>query len=226
METKPAVDVVILTPGHSVTSDYVKSLFRTIEVMEAAKMTWAWSSEYSSHVADAREITLSGSRINNPLENRPLSGQLDYKKLMWIDSDISWNPEDFMRLYESDKDIATGAYLLADGSTSIFKEFLGKMYTQEEIKELKEEVEITSCGFGFICIKPGIFEAMARPWFQQVPVTLELNGQVVSFPIMGEDVSWCVRASRLGYKIWLDPKVLVSHKKMITLDWSLPNGQS
>jgi GT2 family glycosyltransferase len=41
----------------------------------------------------------------------------------------------------------------------------------------------------------------------------------ITFPIMGEDISWCARAMDLGYKIWMDPSVLVSHHKTVQLDW-------
>jgi len=214
------VDLVILTPGHSMTVPYVKSFLKTTSALAQRGITWAWSSEYSSHVADAREITLSGTRVNNPLMNIPFEGNLRYKKLMWIDSDISWEPEDIIRLYDSDKEIVTGVYLFNDGTTSVFKKYLGDMYKKEEILELKEPTEIYGAGFGFICISQGIFELMSRPWFQSVPITMDFQGEQITFPIIGEDISWCTRAMGLGYKIWMDPTVLVNHHKVVKLEWS------
>lgn len=213
------VDIVILTPGHSMTTAYVKSLLATGEELKKRGISWAWASEYSSHVGDAREITLSGTRTNNPLNNVPFEGNLDYKKLMWIDSDISWKPEDVIKLYESDKEIITGVYLFDNGTTSCFSEFLGAMYNYSEILNMEELTEIQGCGFGFLCITKGIFELMSRPWFQSVETTMRFGGQDVSFPIMGEDVSWCTRAMRLGYKIWLDPSIKVNHHKVVKLEW-------
>jgi hypothetical protein len=213
------VDIVILTPGHSVTAAYNKSLLKTAEEFQKRGITWAWGSEYSSHVGDAREITLSGTKNNNPLNNIPFEGNLQYKKLMWIDSDISWEPEDIIKLYESDKEIVTGVYLFQDGTTSSFKEFLGRMYNYDEVLKLKELTEIKGCGFGFLCVSKGIFELMSRPWFQSVNTTINFDGKQLTFPIMGEDVSWCARAMDLGYKIWMDPSVLVSHHKTVELHW-------
>jgi GT2 family glycosyltransferase len=213
------VDVVILTPGHSMTAPYVKSLLATGEMFRQKGITWAWSSEYSSHVGDAREITLSGTRTNNPFNNLPFEGNLKYKKLMWIDSDISWEPEDVLKLYESDKDIVSGVYLFENGTTSSFKKFLGDFYNYSEVLEMKEPIEIEGCGFGFLCITSGIFESMSRPWFQSINTTVRFDEKEMTFPIMGEDVSWCARAIELGYKIWMDPSVLVNHHKTIKLTW-------
>jgi GT2 family glycosyltransferase len=57
---------------------------------------------------------------------------------------------------------------------------------------------------------------MTRPWFQSVIVT---NDNGFSFPMMGEDLSWCKRAIDLGYDIWFDPTVKVTHNKMMKLTW-------
>lgn len=213
------VDLVILTPGHSMTVPYVKSFLDTMNELGKRGITWGWSSEYSSHVGDAREITLSGTRNNNPFNSAPFEGNVKYKKLIWIDSDIAWTPEDIIKLYESEKEIVCGAYILKGNLTSVFKETLGEMYTKEEIDELKDLTEVSGCGFGFIAISNGIFEMMSRPWFQSVPVILEHNNNKITFPIMGEDVSWCERARALGYKIWLDPSVKLKHYKTTELGW-------
>lgn len=214
------VDVVILTPGHSVTTSYLKCLLNTIIEFDRLGIRWAYSSEYSSHVGDAREITLSSSEANDINNSVPFHGKIKYKKLMWIDSDITWEPEDILRLFYSDKEIIAGVYLFADGRTSVFKEFLGSIYTKDEILKLDNITEIQGSGFGFICIQNGIFELMSRPWFQSSVGTIERNGEKISFPVMGEDLSFCLRAQKLGYKIWLDPKVKVGHQKTIKLEWN------
>jgi GT2 family glycosyltransferase len=45
------------------------------------------------------------------------------------------------------------------------------------------------------------------------------NNDGFSFPMMGEDLSWCKRATDLGYDIWFDPTVKVTHNKMMKLTW-------
>lgn len=221
METQH-VNVVICTPGHSLMSAYNKSLFATIAELSLRGISWAWSCEYSSHVGDAREVTLSGTFQNDPSETRPFMGKITYDKLFWIDSDIAWTPEDFFKLYYSDKDIITGAYLLANGEVTAYKKLLGQPYVIDEVKAMTELVKIESCGFGFLAIKSGVFEKMTRPWFQAIPATGDWGGKEYTFPILGEDISWCKRATDLGYKIWFDPTVRVQHHKMMKLTWEGP----
>lgn len=218
------VNLIIATPGHSMMTSYVKSLLATAEALSKEGITWLFTSEYSSHVGDAREVTLNGSMQNSIVETRPLQGEFTYDKIMWIDSDIAWNPEDVIKLYKSDKDIVSGAYLLANGEVTAYKKMLGPGYTHQDILEMKEPSEIDGAGFGFICVKQGVFESLTRPWFQQAWITKtdEETGKEFTFPLMGEDISWCHRVKQNGYKIWLDPTVRVQHHKMMKLTWDGP----
>jgi len=210
------VNVIIATPGHSVMSSYVRSLLELTGRLSAKGITWAWSSEYSSHVADAREMTLNGTNENEIDEKRPFKGTITYDKILWIDSDITFKPEDAITLIESDKDIVTGAYLLGSGEVTVYPNLLKQGYGYEQVKSMSEPVKVAGCGFGFLAVKSGVFESMTRPWFQSVLVSTD-DG--FSFPMMGEDLSWCKRATDLGYDIWFDPTVRVTHNKMMKLTW-------
>lgn len=221
MENKPHVNLIIATPGHSMMSSYVRSLVALIQELNNRNITWGFSSEYSSLVGDAREMTLNGNNQNNIKETRPFKGQITYDKIMWIDSDIAWAPEDVIKLYESDKDIVTGAYMLASGEVVAYPKLLGNAYVYEEVKAMTEPVKVEACGFGFICVKQGVFESLTRPWFQSAMGTWvdKDTGEEYQFPIMGEDISWCKRVGDKGYDIWLDPTVKVTHHKMMKLTW-------
>lgn len=210
------VNVVIATPGHSMMTVYVKSLLGLTDRLNREGMTWAWASEYSSHVADAREMTLNGDNQNDVKEQRPFKGNLTYDKILWIDSDIAFNPDDAIKLIKSDKEIISGAYLLASGEVTAYKKMLGAGYTYDEVKAMDEPIQIEGCGFGFLAVKSGVFESLTRPWFQAAMATTD-DG--FTFPIMGEDMSWCQRVRSEGYEIWFDPTVRVTHHKMMKLTW-------
>jgi hypothetical protein len=213
------VNLVIATPGHSMISGYVKCLMATMDILNQNDISVAWTSEYSSNVSDAREVTLAGTFQNSLTETKPFEGRLTYDKILWIDSDITWEPEDVLKLYNSDKDIISGAYLIATGDVMAYKEKLGKPYSYDEVKQMTEPVEIYSAGFGFICFKSGIFEKMPRPWFQAFPTETEIDGKPYVFNMLGEDISLCHRAKSLGFQIWLDPTVKVTHHKTVKLTW-------
>lgn len=210
------INVIIATPGHSVMSGYVHSLLKLFDNLSAKGLTWAWSSEYSSHVGDARELTINGDHENSYTEQRPFKGQVTYDKILWIDSDITFNPEDALTLIESDKDIISGAYLLGSGEVTIYPKMLEAGYTYQQVKEMTEPVQVDGCGFGFVAVKSGVFESLTRPWFQAATIQTE-DG--FNLPIMGEDLSWCKRVKDQGFEIWFDPSVRVTHNKMMKLTW-------
>lgn len=215
------VNLIIATPGHSMMASYVQSLINTISVLGEKGITCTFVTGYSSHVADAREVTISGTMNNSLTEQRPLEGMLTYDKILWIDSDIAWNPEDALALYESDKDIISGAYLLSNGQVVAYEELFGPGFTIDQVMGMIEPIKIASCGFGFVCVKQGVFESLSRPWFQSAMVVHKdkETGKEISFPLMGEDMSWCKRANDAGFEIWLDPSVKVQHHKTMKLTW-------
>lgn len=210
------INIIIATPGHSVMSAYVKSLLALIQRLGQEGLTWGWSSEYSSMVSDAREMTLNGGSENIIDEQRPFKGQITYDKILWIDSDIAFSPDDAMKLIQSDKDIVSGAYLLSSGEVTAYPEMLRGGYTYEQVLSMNELTKVAGVGFGFIAVKSGIFEQLTRPWFQSATIT---NEDGFTFPLMGEDFSWCKRVTDLGYEIWFDPTVRVTHHKMMKLTW-------
>ena len=219
-EKVPHINLMICTPGHSMMGSYVKSLLDLSAELNKQEITWGFANDYSSHVADARELTLSGTKTNSLSENRPFEGKLTYDKLMWIDSDIAFTPEDVIALYNSEKDIISGAYLLAGGEVMAYREQLGAPYTYEEVKKMKELVQVGGVGFGFVCVKSGVFESLARPWFQSAITTTHFEeGENFTFAMIGEDLSWCEHAKQKGYEIWFNPNIRVTHHKTMKLTW-------
>jgi hypothetical protein len=202
-------NVLIATPGRNVEMPYLKSLLATLEVLNEKKITYKFINQYSSQVAAAREGTIMNDQFLDITGNKPLLGKATYDKVIWIDSDIAWTPEDFLKLYESEKDIISGVYVSDHGVL---------MYTPSDREHLKETdpIEITHAGFGFIAVKTGVFEAMPRPWFQTRFSKTEIDGKEYLVPF-GEDYSWCVTARSCGYKVFLDPTVKVVHHKQIPL---------
>jgi hypothetical protein len=217
-EEKEHYNVLICTPGHSMEAEYVKSLVETIKVLEKEGITYKYLSEYSSTVSGAREATLMGSLFLDGFNPSPVSGKVDYDKIFWIDSDISWDPIDFIRVYKSDKDITSGIYVNNKGLP---------MFTQLESEldidvltmcQYEEKFEVAAAGFGFISIKSGIHENIQRPWFESIYQEVENEDKTKKIKIpFGEDYSWCYRARFQGYKIYVDPKVKVTHNKKIPL---------
>lgn len=218
MDNKPHFNVLIATPGRNMEAEYVKSLIATISYLQQNGISYLYLNEYSSQVNAAREATAMGSRFLNAFATQPLSGEATYDKIIWIDSDISWTPEQFIQLYNSEFDIVAGLYFNEEGVPLIG-------FTEEEIyhdprvlEDKKEPFEIFAAGFGFIAMKSGVFENIPRPWFETVFQRIENQDKTREMFIpYGEDFSWCKKARQAGYKIYLDPSIRVSHHKKIRI---------
>jgi hypothetical protein len=105
--------------------------------------------------------------------------QTDATHLMFIDADISFDPNDIVRMIKADKDIICGLYpkkeinwlLVADAvNKGVDYKDLNK-YTgsfvvnlangvHEQVGNINEPMEIDNGGTGFMLIKRGVFEAL------------------------------------------------------------------
>jgi hypothetical protein len=222
MNQKPHFNVVIATPGNSFTPGYMRSILRTTAALTQEGLTWNFLNQGGSLVAMARESTIGGYDTNNINMTEPCSGDFTYDKIMWIDSDITWDPADFFKLYKSDKDIISGNYLMEDRHIPIYNQPRGGMMPEEMLLAKKEPFKVAGAGFGFICVKQGVFEKMPRPWFGPVPVPSfdeETGEKREDFILVGEDLAWCTKAINSGFDIWVDPLVRVTHQKTFQLYW-------
>jgi hypothetical protein len=224
-------DVLIATPGNMMESQYVKSLVMTLAECDRRGITYRWLNGYSSLVHHARELTASGATGFNldPSQNSPGGNDITYSKIFWIDSDIAWTPGQFFKLYDSEYDVASGCYLLADGFTTTVHAW-GKPggIPAIEIVKMKEPIKVQSIGFGFVAIKSGVFEKIQRPWFnhEYVKVGEDSQGNNI-IDAVGEDISWCIKAYRAGIDLYFDPSVLVTHLKKQPITWDhIPRDMS
>ena len=163
----------------------------------------------------ARELTAIDRWDHNYESNEIAEGKYIYNKLFWIDSDIEWTPNDFMKLYNSKHDVISGLYALDQtGTVAVgLTTDRGSLRRVNKVEFLlhDEPSEVGGVGFGFLCVKQGVFESIPRPWFLIGRMQWsEDNAMRVN---VGEDYSWCGRAQQHGYKIMVDPDVKVKHHK-------------
>ena len=149
----PHYNVLIDTPGRSMEAEYVRSLVNTIEYLQAAGISYKYLNEYSSQVSAAREATTMGSDFLDAFNNKPVRGECTYDTMIWIDSDISWEVEDFMKLYETDKNIVSGVYFNHLG-VPMFSIHDDQLYSDPKIlQNVKDPFEVFAVGFGFVAVK-------------------------------------------------------------------------
>jgi hypothetical protein len=214
---KPHVNVVIATPGRTLTAEYVKSLMATIQVLNANGITWHYQNEYASLVTNAREATITGSRNLEIFNSSPGKGYYTYDKIFCIDSDIVWNPEHFIKLFTSGYDVISGVYFESEGRDAVVHQtkdsfrFMSRAEL-ELYQKAGDPIPVYGVGLGFICIRQGVFEKIKRPWYGLGKVKQEVDGVEYEIPL-GEDLYWCERVAENGDIVHLDPTVVVGHVK-------------
>ncbi len=209
------VDVLICTPGRAMEAAYVRSLMGTVQELATAGISWRFLNSYASLVYEARELTASDRGMDINLDDRgPLADAVTYNKMFWIDSDIGWEPADFLKLYRAPQDVIAGLYMLKKGHASAHGEKVADALQKGAI------VEVDSVGLGFVAVKSGVFEAIERPWFRpDYESRWRGSGKRLRVPI-GEDVSWCRKVRDAGFPIYLDGSVRVQHLKTLPVEWT------
>ena len=216
MTDKKHYDVLIATPASSYKAAYVDSLIATTRVLNEYGISYHLLNKSGSFIPSTREQVASDSYGHDWSTNEIAGGKYTYKKIFWIDSDIEWEPDDFMRIYDSEMDVVSGVYMTHPNGT------VAVNLTDPEGRPTKvnksdfllrwDPVEVGGVGFGFVAMKHGVFENMKRPWFK----IREVYWEEIGFPVnMGEDYSWCEGAKEAGYKIWVDSLVKVKHHKEV-----------
>ena len=196
-------------------AEYVKALMATCERLVDEGILFTFLSEYSSFVPHAREATAMGGRELRYDKKQIAGGRFTYDKIFWIDSDIVWTPEDFLKLYFADLDVVSGLYLLDDEKSVPVQVVNGFVRLEKaNVKFLEKTFQAGAVGFGFVCIKSGVFESMPRPWFKLARLN---RGDERPELMVGEDFSWCYSAIENGFKIWVDATVQVTHRKIRNL---------
>lgn len=196
-------------------AEYVRSLTETLDhLCGNLGLRVKLLNRYSSFVPTARELTAADRDTHDYSSNEVGSGDFTYEKIFWIDSDIEWTVDDFMKLLNSEHDVVSGLYAI-DQTGKVAAHYPNEHGVPTSINKVElllrdEPIEVGGVGFGFVRMKQGVFESIPRPWFLIGKVQWQGTEMRVN---VGEDYSWCGNAQRAGYKIWVDPTVKVRHHK-------------
>ena len=220
--------IVFCLPGRGVSYTYLKNFVQLCFDIVQNGMSIQISQDYSSMVNFARCKCLGANVLRGP-DQIPWDGKLEYDYQIWIDSDIVFNTDQFWQLLDlanngeedGEKEIVAGWYATEDGTTTSVAHWLeeddfrkngGVMNheTVESISKRKKPFTVDYTGFGWVCIKHGVFEKLPYPWF--APKMQDFESGAVQ-DMCGEDVSFCLDAIEEGYEIWCDPRIRVGHEK-------------
>lgn len=217
------MSVIIATPFKGVEgfAPYISSLIGTTTVLNKLGIEWDyWSLPGCAYVDDAR----------NEMASRFLR-DCDAKSLIFIDSDMSWTPEGFLRLLGADADVVGGCYPMKNNWTSWTCVWdtdeagvpVGRQRADGEGVLLK--ARCLSGGFTKFSrvalerLKDSVGSYRIAPLHHPDPASLPpiydfftriREGEAHH----GEDISFGVRWSKIGGEMWIEPNIDFGHTGM------------
>lgn len=210
--------VIFCLPGRQFSGQFLSKWSNLLASCMNAGIDLVLSQRYNSNVYYVRAQCL-GADVLAGKNQKPFQGTIDYDYIMWIDSDVIYEPIDFKKLLDRELDIIGGIYLMENGTEyAVVKDWdlnyfqkhgTFKFLRKEDILLQQDPIEVSYTGFGFLLMKKGVFEKIEYPWFE--PHITDLGKGIIDFA--SEDVSFCLKARSTGFKIHIDPTVRVGHEK-------------
>lgn len=150
-----------------------------------------------------------------------------FQELMWIDSDVAFDPDDFERLRNHDLPVCAAAYPFKG-----FPRFTIETFTQEPMTfgEGGKLMKVKSAATGFLYTQRAVYEGI-RDFFHlplcntsfDAPMYPFFHPQVFNeddqWYYLGEDFSFCRKAQRAGFDVWLDTRIRLRHIGMYQWQW-------
>ena len=144
----------------------------------------------------------------NKLAQQAIDENVDY--VLWLDSDVVFNESLLIDLFKAieGRDFVTGVYhkRRPPYSPVIYKTIrLGigaDAYSEEYLDYPKNSIfEIDACGFGAVLMRAEMLKTVVN------------KDNALFSPIAGygEDISFCIRARRAGYKLYCDSSIQLGH---------------
>lgn len=160
------------------------------------------------------------SRARNLLAQDMLESECDY--LLFIDSDINFEPEDILRLMAWGNDPKKGIIAAVPRTRSENKVYIADL-------DYDENGELTMNGMGlvrgkrvataFMLVRREVFVTLseANPQWSYYDkrsdrtLSAMFDFLVTEEGYMGEDFLFCDRAREHGFEVWIDPSIALGH---------------
>ena len=147
--------------------------------------------------------------------------ETDCTDLMFIDSDINFEPESIFRLMAWATDPVKGIVAGVPRTRKSDKVYIAKLDQDEEGVTMNGMglVRAQRVATAFMLVQRKVFEDLIEKhpeWAYQDHITKTNLHAVFDFKVteegyMGEDFLFCDRAREQGYEVWIDPTIKLGH---------------
>jgi hypothetical protein len=212
------VKIALLIPGNAGTLNFALSLGDLMDYLKGAGHEVTKRHLYYPVLHHGRNLLLlereSGEEVPMHVNAVPLG--FEYDKMLWLETDMVFRPEDAMKLLEADADVVSALYPMNPKlkNVAVAGTLPNMRIVLSAAKEQKADLlEVDFCGFGMVAVRKGVFEAMGYPWFDTLYETHD-DGTV---EYLGDDFGWCKKVKALGYRIHVHNRVRVGHEKAVVV---------
>lgn len=196
--------VMIGTPCYSGHVDvwYTHSLVNTIKlgIEKGISIQPIWVS-FDALIQRARNDTMQ------------LALEGDFDCLMFIDSDIEWQPEDFFKFVESPYDVIGGTYRKKGDK----EEYVVRNISQKQPDTRTGLVEVDGLGTGFVKLSRSALEYLwnsSEPYVDPKDMKerrMICEVSIIDNSLHSEDIMMFCKLIEGGFKVYLDTSVTCNH---------------
>jgi len=204
--------IAILTPCYdgSVSIEYSSSLVKSATLL-------------SDNGYSLDHLYVNGEAIVQSARNKLFFNAYhnNYDCVVWIDSDIEWDPKDLLKIVSSPLDIIGATYR---------RKTMKEMYVAKISNLVNGDIiEVDGIGFGFLKMSKKIIDALwntnisyedDKSLCKNVFEVIVDKGQMYS-----EDYVACKKIKDLGFNVYLDKTIDLSHSSKINLTGSFLNWE-
>jgi|TARA_Y100000310_G_C20418487_1_gene685508 GT2 family glycosyltransferase len=208
--------IIFCVPGRNFSDRFLQSWSNLIKYLPSIDVEWELVSKYTPIIYKVRRL----------ISNEVIYKHKDYDYMMWVDSDMVFQPSDFEKLLSHNVDIVSGFYYTQDGNTiyDIPNNYAciglnGEKISRWEVNKYFSDglslnynfntdspnglIQVKANGMGWMLVKKGVFESIEDPFDMSMK--------------KGEDIIFQTKALEKGFKSYVDPSVVVGHEKSFIL---------
>lgn len=191
------------------------------ETLTSLAKMWNAHPEFQSRLLIMKGGCADLADTRNKLVRLFLSSDAEW--LLTVDSDVTWEPEDWARLRDSALNhpamFVSGTYMVANEPPNpcavVVKD--DGFYSLKITEDTQEMYQVSAVGAGFSLIHRTVFLKSADPfndheWYEHG--RRGPNGQTIP-----EDYAFCSRVGEAGIPVYLNTKVRLGHVKSKIVGW-------
>jgi hypothetical protein len=176
--------------------------------------------ELQKHQVAVKPVIIKGSALVTKARDDLVDAfmESDYNRLFWIDDDMLWTPDDFIRLlcFSTQVDVVAATYPAKRDPPTYYIKVPGTAQDPLQVSELGL-IEVQGVGLGFACMTRRVIEDVVRTkptMYDQVrEKTMASVFRCDTFEgnFRGEDMAFFSDIRDAGHKVWIDPTISLGH---------------